>query len=165
LPHYQKKVQLHCLFKKLKTKKEEIMRIKMLTATAIFALFATLTAFAAGNPKTTETTNDALIHISSDAEFESTILKSEKPALVDFYADWCGPCRMLTPTIEKLAKDYTGKANIAKVNVDKFGELSGEYKVSGIPCVILFKDGKEVDRIVGKRSEKDYTDALDKIIK
>ena len=140
------------------------MRIKMLTTTTIIALFATLTAFAAGNPKTTETTNDALIHISSDAEF-AKIMESEKPALVDFYADWCGPCRMLAPTIKKLANEYSGKAIVAKVNVDKLGELSGKYKISGIPCVILFKNGKEVDRIVGLRPEKDYTDALDKIIK
>ena len=140
------------------------MGIKMLTGTAIFALFASLTALASTSPKATETTNEALIHLTTEADFNTQIIKSEKPALVDFYADWCGPCRMLAPTISKLADEYSGKAIVAKINVDKFGELSSKYKVRGIPCVILFKDGKEVDRIVGMRPEKDYKAALDKAL-
>jgi thioredoxin 1 len=71
---------------------------------------------------------------------------------------------MLAPTIGKLADEYKGKAIVAKVNVDKLGELSGKYKIRGIPCVILFKNGKEVDRIVGLRPEKDYKTALDKAL-
>ena len=137
---------------------------KLLSLTTFFAVFASLTAFAITSPKATETTKDALIHISSEAEFNSTILKSEKPALVDFYADWCGPCKMLAPTINKIADEYSEKAIVAKVNVDKLGELSRKYKISGIPCVILFKNGKEVERIVGMRPEKDYKAALDKAL-
>ena len=137
---------------------------KLLSLTAFFAMFASLTAFAITSPKATETTKDALVHISSEAEFNSTILKSEKPALVDFYADWCGPCKMLAPTINKIADEYSEKAIVAKVNVDKLGKLSSKYKISGIPCIILFKDGKEVERIVGMRPEKDYKAALDKAL-
>ena len=140
------------------------MQRKITVLTVWITLLASLTAFAAKEPVTPTVDTGALIHIGTEAEF-TKIMDSAKPALVDFYADWCGPCRMLAPTIEKLADDYKGKANIAKVNVDNFKELAKKYNISGIPCVILFKNGKEINRIVGKRAEKDYTEALDKALK
>ena len=139
------------------------MQRKISILTAVLTLF-TLTAFAAKESAAPANVSDVLIHVNTEADF-SKIIASAKPALVDFYADWCGPCRMLAPTMEKLAEKSDDKYIVAKVNVDKLDELSGKYKVRGIPCVILFKDGKEVDRIVGLRSEKDYKTALDKALK
>ena len=91
---------------------------------------------------------ETALHIGSD-EFNTSILEADKPALVDFWAPWCFPCRMLAPTIEELAKDYEGRAIIAKINTDENGELAQSLGIQGIPTMILFKEGKEVDRVVG----------------
>jgi thioredoxin 1 len=85
----------------------------------------------------------------SQADFASEVLQSDKPVLVDFWAEWCGPCRMLGPVVEKVATAYAGKVKVVKLNTDENPALGGEYHVSGIPCLILFKGGKPVDRIVG----------------
>jgi len=102
-------------------------------------------------------------HIASAEEFESAVLKADKPVLVDFYADWCGPCRMLAPTIEKLAQQYEGRAVVAKVNVDNLASVAGRYGIQGIPAVLIFNQGKEVQRLVGLRSAGEYTRVLDKL--
>jgi thioredoxin 1 len=88
------------------------------------------------------------IHIT-DEMFETVILQSEIPALVDFWAPWCGPCRMIAPIVEELAQKYDGRAVIAKINTDENVEVAGKLGIMGIPTVILFKDGQEVDRLVG----------------
>ncbi|MGR4064317.1 MAG: thioredoxin [Vulcanimicrobiaceae bacterium] len=85
----------------------------------------------------------------SQADFASEVLQSDKPVLVDFWAEWCGPCRMLGPIVEKVASAYAEKVKVVKLNTDENPSLGGEYHVSGIPCLILFKGGKPVDRIVG----------------
>ena len=103
-------------------------------------------------------------HIASAEEFESVVLKADKPVLVDFYADWCGPCRMLAPTIEKLAKQYEGRVAVCKVNVDHLGQVAGRYGIQGIPAVLVFDKGKEVQRLVGLRPASDYTKVLDKLV-
>ncbi len=103
-------------------------------------------------------------HIASAEEFESAVLKADKPVLVDFYADWCGPCRMLAPTIEKLAKQYDGRAVVAKVNVDRLSQVAQRYGIQGIPAVLIFNKGKEVQRLVGVRSAGGYAKMLDKLV-
>lgn len=103
-------------------------------------------------------------HIATAEEFESVVLKADKPVLVDFYADWCGPCRMLAPTIEKLAKQYDGRVVVAKVNVDHVAQVAGQYGIQGIPAVVVFDKGKEVQRLVGLRPAGDYTKVLDKLV-
>jgi thioredoxin 1 len=85
----------------------------------------------------------------SQADFATEVLQSDKPVLVDFWAEWCGPCRMLGPIVEKVATAYAEKVKVVKLNTDENPALGGEYHVSGIPCLILFKGGKPVDRIVG----------------
>lgn len=80
--------------------------------------------------------------------FQDDVLQSDKPVLVDFWAPWCGPCRMLAPVVEKLASK-TSNVKFVKLNTDENPSLAGQYHVSGIPCLILFKGGREVDRIVG----------------
>ncbi|MCU0915067.1 MAG: thioredoxin [Planctomycetes bacterium] len=104
------------------------------------------------------------MHIGSADAFERVVLKADQPVLVDFYADWCGPCRMLAPTIEKLAQQYQGKATVAKVNVDSLSSLASRYGIQGIPAVLIFDKGKEVQRLVGVRALGDYVKALDKFV-
>lgn len=96
--------------------------------------------------------------------YDGEVLKSNIPVLVDFWAPWCGPCRMLGPVIEELAKEYEGKAKICKVNVDEEGELAARNAVVSIPTVIIFKNGKPESRLVGAQSFDDYADILDKLI-
>ena len=92
---------------------------------------------------------DALpIHVTDDT-FDELVLSSPLPALVDFWAPWCGPCRMIAPIVEDLAKTYDGQAVIAKMNTDENIQMAGQLGIMGIPTLILFKDGQEVDRVVG----------------
>jgi thioredoxin 1 len=97
----------------------------------------------------------------TDQNFEEEVLKSSQPVLVDFWAEWCMPCRMLTPTIEKIAKDYVGKVKVGKVDTDANRDVSMKYGISAIPTVILIKDGQPVQKFVGLRQEKDFREALD----
>lgn len=83
--------------------------------------------------------------------FENEVMKSDIPVLIDFWAPWCGPCRMMGPIIEQLAEEYEGKAKVAKVNVDEEGELSQAFGVMSIPTIVLVKDGKVVKQAVGAR--------------
>lgn len=85
----------------------------------------------------------------TDGNWESEVLKSSQPVLVDFWAAWCGPCRMLAPTVEAVAQKYQGKAKFVKLNVDENVDSPAKYGIRGIPTLILFKDGQEVDRHVG----------------
>ncbi len=85
----------------------------------------------------------------TDANFEAEVKKAKGLVLVDFYADWCGPCRMLAPTVKKLSEDYAGKVKVGKLDVDKNFSTAAAYSVSGIPTVILFKDGEPAERLVG----------------
>ncbi len=91
--------------------------------------------------------SDKIIEVTSD-NFESDVLKSGKPVLVDFWAEWCGPCRMVAPTLEQIAQENDG-VQIAKVNVDQEQELAYRFQVSSIPTFILFKDGEVADRMMG----------------
>ena len=88
------------------------------------------------------------IHVS-DAAFDQAVLKSKVPVVVDFWAPWCGPCRMIAPTLEKLAGEYAGKVVIAKVNTDDNPEYAMKYGVQGIPTLLFVRDGQIVDRLVG----------------
>ena len=100
----------------------------------------------------------------TDASFDEVVLKSDKPVLVDFWATWCGPCRMLGPVIEELATEYEGKVVVGKVDVDNNQEFAAKYGVRNIPTVLVFKDGEVVGRQVGVAPKKTYTDALDSLL-
>ena len=91
----------------------------------------------------------------STENFEKEVLKSEKPVLVDFYADWCGPCNAMEPVIEELAKELEGKVKVGKINVDENPDIAVEYNVMSIPTLIVFKNGKEEKRLVGLRNKEE----------
>lgn len=97
----------------------------------------------------------------SDQNFDQEVVKSSVPVLVDFWAEWCMPCRMLAPTIEKIAGEYVGKVKVGKVDTDANRDVSIKFGISAIPTVILFKDGEVLQRFVGLRQEKDFKAALD----
>ena len=102
----------------------------------------------------------------NSTNWDSAVLQSDKPVLVDFWAPWCGPCRMLAPIIEKLAVEFEGKAVIAKLNTDVDGsnKIAGNFGISAIPTVIIFSGGKPIARIAGVNPEAKYRDELNKLI-
>jgi len=99
---------------------------------------------------------------TSDDTFEDDVLKSDRPVLVDFWAAWCAPCRMLAPTVEAVAEKYASSARVVKVNVDDNPSVSQRFGIKGIPTLILFKNGKEEERVVGATSEQAISRMLDK---
>ncbi|MBL6591697.1 MAG: thioredoxin [Flavobacteriaceae bacterium] len=100
----------------------------------------------------------------TDANFEEVVLKSSQPVLVDFWAEWCGPCRMLGPIIEELSSDYSGKAVIAKLDVDTNQKFAAQFGVRNIPTVLIFKDGELVNRQVGVSQKNVYADYIDALL-
>ena len=97
----------------------------------------------------------------TDQNFEAEVIKSTQPVLVDFWAEWCMPCKLLGPTIEKLANDYAGKVKVGKVDTDSNREISVKYSINAIPTVILFKNGQVTQKFVGIKPERDFKAALD----
>lgn len=100
----------------------------------------------------------------TSANYDGEVLKSNIPVLVDFWATWCGPCQMLGPVIEELAEEYEGKVKVGKVNVDNEGALAAANAIVSIPTVMLFVNGKMVEKMVGARSIDEYEEILDKYI-
>ncbi len=100
----------------------------------------------------------------TDQNFEQEVAAATEPVLVDFWAEWCMPCRMLAPTIEKIAADYAGKVKVGKVDTDANRDISMKFGISAIPTVILFKGGQVVQKFVGLRQDKDFRAALDQAL-
>jgi thioredoxin len=106
----------------------------------------------------------AAVQIDNVADFERQVLQAEQPVLVDFYSNSCPPCRQLAPTIEILAEEYLGRAVVYKVNVARVPDLARRYGIQGIPAVLFFTGGKEVQRLIGLQPRSSYTDVFDKLI-
>jgi thioredoxin 1 len=97
----------------------------------------------------------------TDSNFDTEVLQSSEPVLVDFWAEWCMPCRALAPTIEKIAAEYVGRAKVGKVDTDSNRDISIKYQITAIPTVILFKGGQVAAKFVGLKGERDFKEALD----
>ena len=100
----------------------------------------------------------------NEANFEAEVIKSETPVLVDFWAEWCGPCRMMNPVIEGLATSFEGKVKIGKVNVDQNPDLSSKYGIQGIPSLLIFSKGELVKQLVGAQTEDKLKSELEAIV-
>ena len=103
-------------------------------------------------------------HIVTDQNFDDEVLKSKTPVLVDFFAEWCGPCKMIAPLVDELATEFDGKAKIVKLNVDESMDTSQKYGVMSIPTLIFFKNGEEVDRLVGAMPKDTMAEKLQALV-
>ena len=101
-----------------------------------------------------------MLELAKDT-FEMEVIKSKMPVLVDFWAPWCGPCRLVSPVLDKLSSEYTSKLRFAKLNVDDNQEIASQFDVRGIPCMIIFKNGKEVEMIIGAYPEAQLRNKID----
>ncbi len=104
-----------------------------------------------------------LIVALTQENFGPQVLQSRVPVLVDFWAEWCGPCKMIAPLLDELAEEYEGKVKIGKVNIDEQQALAAEYGIRAIPTLLLFNQGQVADQIVGARSKRDFKTSLDRV--
>ncbi len=108
---------------------------------------------------------NANVHEFTDANFQAEVLGNQQPVLVDFWAEWCMPCKMLAPTIDKIADRFVGKVKVGKVNTDNSRETAIKFGINAIPTVILFQGGKPVKKFVGLQSEAEFVSALESVAK
>lgn len=100
----------------------------------------------------------------TEANFSQEVLKSPAPVVVDFWAEWCGPCKMIAPVLDELAGEYDGKVKIGKVNIDEHQQLAINYGINSIPTLLFFKNGQVADQVVGMRSKRDLKASFDRVL-
>ncbi|HEX7860176.1 MAG TPA: thioredoxin [Verrucomicrobiae bacterium] len=118
-----------------------------------------------GNCKTPLEVPGQTIHVATDEQFEALIGESRLPVLIDFWADWCGPCKMLAPELEKVAARAQGQVIVAKINTEYLPESAGKFRIQSIPTLALMRDGLEVERIMGARPANDILDFLERLLR
>jgi thioredoxin 1 len=104
------------------------------------------------------------LNVLNDDNFQSEVLQSDVPVLVDFYATWCGPCKALAPIVEKLAGEYEGKLKVGKLNIDEAPQTPGQYAVRAVPTIVFFKGGEAVDTMVGLKKEAELRSRIEELI-
>ena len=102
--------------------------------------------------------------VITEANFEQEVVKSDIPVLLDFWAPWCGPCKMLLPVVDEIAKEYEGKIKVGKVNTDENMSLSSQFQITSIPCLIIFKNGKAINKMVGFRPKTALEQELNNVL-
>lgn len=107
--------------------------------------------------------SDTILELT-DANFEQEVIQADQPVLVDFWAEWCMPCRMLAPTIDEIAEEYDGKIKVGKVDTDANRDTSVKFGISAIPTIFLFKDGEVVKKFVGMTQKGDFKSAIDEVL-
>jgi thioredoxin 1 len=100
--------------------------------------------------------------VATESNFNDEVLQASTPVLVDFWAEWCGPCKMIAPVLDELASEYDGKVKIVKVNIDEHQSLAVQFKITAIPTLLLFKNGEVFEQMVGAKSKRDLKASLDK---
>lgn len=105
----------------------------------------------------------ANIVTATESNFQDEVLRSAQPVLVDFWAEWCGPCKMIAPVLDELAAEYNGRVKIAKVNIDENQNLAAQFRVTAIPTLLVFKNGQVTEQMVGAKSKRDLKASLDKV--
>ena len=104
-----------------------------------------------------------VLKVASSA-WDQEVLKANNLVMVDFWAPWCGPCKMVAPIVDELAKEYTGKVKVMKLNTDENPDIAGKYQIMGIPSLVFFKEGKVVEKLVGAMSKKQFKEAIDRLL-
>jgi|SRR3990170_3169432 len=140
------------------------LRTSAMVALAFSTMFRDKTLKYNFRTKSMMTLQKGNLTYTSDANFENDVLKSELPVFVDFYADWCGPCRIIEPIMEQLSQEYHGKVRFVKVDVDSTPQTAANYSVMSIPTLIVFRGGKEVKRIVGAASRDHYVREIQRVL-
>lgn len=104
-----------------------------------------------------------IVDLTSET-WEAEVIKSTGPVMVDFWAEWCGPCKMIAPVIEELAQEYNGRLKVCKLNTDNNPDISSKFQIMGIPSLLFFKDGEVIDKVVGAASKKQFKEKIDLVL-
>ncbi|MFA6210880.1 MAG: thioredoxin [Candidatus Obscuribacterales bacterium] len=140
------------------------MKSALLSTMVVVALASSFALTCCAAPESGKTAGPEMVKVSGDASFKKDVLESKLPVFVDFYADWCGPCRMLSPIVEDLAKEYDGKVVFYRINIDKNEALANKYEITSIPAIKVFKNGKVVADTLGFKTAEQLRPEIQKAL-
>lgn len=140
------------------------MKSALLSTMVVVALASSFALTCCAAPESSRTAGPEMVKISGDASFKKDVLESKLPVVVDFYADWCGPCKMLAPIVEDLAKEYDGKVVFYRINIDKNEALANKFEISSIPAIKVFKNGKIVADALGFKTAEQLRPEIQKAL-